>query len=214
VVAGGGIVDRPGCKWYNNPNPATASDPVGLEPLQAKYHLGGNPVQTKERLIFMLVGGFLVFAGQLLPNLFDNDVAAEGTAQNAEFGRVTCSDLIVSGSIVVEGVAAHTILEGDVIVVTETQKAPAHWLAFHNYPRPKIEIWPNQVVMVGKKGGYAVMKVGKKDSSVSLSSSDGNGGVGIHTFNRLLNRSEGHIRIYDEARRASLRSNGFVKHYE
>jgi len=51
-------------------------------------------MHVKQKLMYMTLGGLLVLGGNILASV-NNDIAAQSGAQDAMFGKITCSELSV-----------------------------------------------------------------------------------------------------------------------
>ena len=132
-------------------------------------------MKTRERLLFMALGGLLVLAGMIVGQFVFSTAQAQDGAQDATFKTVRCEELLVGGS---SGVAIQTVEGGTGAVVTMNNQGSIATIlgssddgfgliAYRNKESGKLEIL-SEILSSGKSNLLSRAKSTAKSDQPSL----------------------------------------------
>ena len=128
-------------------------------------------MKTKERLLFMALGGLLVLAGMIIGQFVFSTAQAQAGAQDAVFKTVRCEELIIGNSTNRNAVSidVNFLGDGSVITLNKSGRVTTALLADHE-GRGMFTLYGDTNASVGETS----------NRSVTLSTTDRGGDIGIH----------------------------------
>ena len=127
-------------------------------------------MKTRERLLFMTIGGLLVLAGMIVGQFVFSTAQAQAGAQDATFKTVRCEKLEVGDSLNRRAVSIVVFLgDGSVITLNKSGRVTTALLADHE-GRGMFTLYGDTNASVGETS----------KRSVTLSTTDRGSGIGIH----------------------------------
>ena len=126
-------------------------------------------MKTRERLLFMALGGLLVLAGMIVGQFMFSTAQAQAGAQDATFKTVRCEELIVGNSKIPKAVVVNANYSGGALTT------------YNETSQPLIEMQGSTIRLKGNR--YAEV------SEVIVGSPLPNGGIGVSIRERFVPRS-------------------------